>query len=310
MVVTTKKAYKFGIEIECTLYRESFDDGLKPLLRKLPIRIGSDPSVNSNSESYMGTELKTSNPLGFNEMFRVVSKLTKALDRYNAKVNRTCGFHVHVSNKRFHLPKYMRRIAHTWVAVEDVFMATQPDSRQNNSYSVRLLRQQIKGNLEDLPATKDRMIEKMTSRGVARDSRYYSLNFAALNRHGTIECRLHAGTLNANKIKHWMILLRAFFNYCLERYKVEEVKTLFKTSISDQKIERVFNLLELPDKTKQFYQEKIYKHLFSILADQQRSANKLDELRPMKKRVVKAYEKAGADLHNVRTQESQFMRVF
>jgi hypothetical protein len=40
-------------------------------------------------------------------------------------------------------------------------------------------------------------------------SRYLKLNLAAYRRHGTVEFRQHAGTTNATKIWHWVVLTQA-----------------------------------------------------------------------------------------------------
>jgi hypothetical protein len=47
-------------------------------------------------------------------------------------------------------------------------------------------------------------------------SRYYGVNLQSYTVHGSIEFRMHQGTLNPQKIKHWVIFLLKLVQKCKE----------------------------------------------------------------------------------------------
>lgn len=107
-----------------------------------------------------------------------------------ARVNRTCGFHVHIDARDLTQSR-AKRIWKLWRCVEDVFFGMVADSRQTSNYCRTV------SELSDLEWDVDR---------------YYSLNAQALGRHGTLEFRLHQGTIKANRIYNWTVLLWRFVN--------------------------------------------------------------------------------------------------
>ena len=303
------KAFKFGVEIECSLPRESVSTVVEAL-EDLGNNVGSDGSIHDLRVGYEGIELRTP-PLGYNATTRLISKTCKLLEDYNVNGNATCGLHVHCSNRKFLMAKYLKRIVHTWLAVEDVLTATQPQSRFNNNYCVRLLREFVRGTLDNLPHDKDLILRKIeTEHQIAHGSRYYALNLMALNAHKTLECRLHAYTANAQKINSWITVLRGLYNYAIEGYDPIVVDHLFKTPISMEKIEEVWTLFGIPDKVKAFYSHKITRNLFSLLASQQEGAYKRMGLVDAKTKAMNRYNTANQELENIRTQEREATRAF
>jgi hypothetical protein len=49
----------------------------------------------------------------------------------------------------------------------------------------------------------------MVANFIARDDRYYSLNGDAFTKYGTVENRMHGGTLDAAKVLSWLSLNRS-----------------------------------------------------------------------------------------------------
>lgn len=301
-MVKDPKAYKFGVEIECTL--PYINQGWMDEMRKLGCSWHDDGSINSYGSGYEGVEIVTP-PWGYNVMWRNLSKISKILDRYNVNGNSSCGLHVHISHRKFLITKYIKRLINVWLAVEDVLYATQPDSRFGNGYCRRLLRSYVQGTFDEMPANKDRLIGKI-------EGRYYSLNLQNLRNDGmgTLECRLHAYTTNHIKIRNWITLLRAIYAYALDDYDREEVRELFNMRISEEKINKVWEMIDLDPGVREFYNDRINKMLFERLALQQGKAMEYDEIKDKKNRIMRRFESVRNEVSQIENETHSITRAF
>ena len=248
----------------------------------------------------------TTNPLGYNQMKRTINKLGRYLTSIEATANKSCGLHIHASNKRFFQRKNLLRITQFWLAIEDVLFATQPVSRLQNHYCQRLLARMVSGKMYDkLPQMKEDIIDE------ARETdRYCAFNINALSKHGTLEVRLFAGTVNAQKINAYLELIRAIYNYCLTSYDPKIVQELFNESISQTKINKVWGLLGLSVKTKKLLNSRIEKNLFATLGLQQVSAVKYTKVQPKLLKAKAKYEKYMHDYNEVQDSTQGYLDAF
>ena len=295
-----QKAYRYGIEIECLVNTQTYadtSDALKALGVKysLPhnnakpwhnvVDVTSDSSISADGDND-GMEIRIG-AVSMRTLSRLMPKVQTILqDIGDAHVNRSCGLHCHVSNRRFLTKKYLKRVIHTWLAVEDVFMRTQPRSRQHNTYALRFLRAYFESNFDTLPSKKDQIISKLS-----RTGRYCTLNLSSLSVHSTIENRLHSASIESKKIVNWARLLTAFYNYCLERYDSVTVNQLLKQKADSAKVNALFDLLELETDLKKYYAERIARFNYPTLETEQTALNQLLALKPEVDKKRKAYER-------------------
>lgn len=121
------------------------------------------------------------------EVKEVVALVSKVLLAANAKVNKTCGLHVHIDMRnRDHVIAF-----HNLVSAQNILFAMNPFSRQSGSYCRR----------------QDTKVFKDAAGNGNRDMRYFGINAAAHAKHNTIEIRMHSGTVQASKINKWVDLL-------------------------------------------------------------------------------------------------------
>jgi hypothetical protein len=112
------------------------------------------------------------------------------------RINKTCGLHIHVGlpRREHQLPINVLRIYHHYEAVFDSLM---PMSRRSNSYA--------------RPTAFTDRIARAATLDALRSSygydRYRKVNLESIWRHGTLEFRQHAGTIEAEKIIHWATLV-------------------------------------------------------------------------------------------------------
>ncbi len=219
----------FGIEIECynfarqQLITAASANGLQVRSEGYNhedndhyYKIVSDSSISGvNSQEVVSPILNGNN--GLNSL----KTLCNALASIDAKVNRTCGLHVHIGAANMSDEHYCR-LVRNYQAIEkaiDSFMAH--SRRANNSqwcYSLQ--------NID--------FANCMTKRQIASAmhfNRYFKVNAVAYDRHQTIEFRQHQGTTDYEKISHWVKFLAAlveysFKNECPTCTTIEEIPFL------------------------------------------------------------------------------------
>lgn len=144
------------------------------------------------------------------EIHSVIEKLCKVLQEIGARVNYTCGLHVHLDMRR----RCERKAFKNLTLMQPLLYRMVPSSRMHGQYSAYT-------NYTDF----DDYMENA--------DRYVGINGTAYDRHSTIEVRIHSGTINAEKINRWIELLSAIaYGATLENEpsSLEEVARVFKLS--------------------------------------------------------------------------------
>jgi len=164
-------------------------------------KLGSDASIcGSNSCEVVSPILKNLDSL---------KKVCKVINEAGAKVNKSCGLHVHFGAKDLTIAQWVR-IIRNYAALESIIDSFMPESRRgsNNGYCKSI-------------ATPAQILAvsgaySMTDIYQAfRNDRYYKVNVTAFRRHNTIEFRQHSGTTDFNKIEAWINFLRGLIEYSI-----------------------------------------------------------------------------------------------
>lgn len=201
----------FGVEIECynferrSLIDASRSNGLQVRSEDYNhadnnyyYKIVSDASLDGeNSQEVVSPILQGNNGLSSLE------KICTALALINARVNRSCGLHVHIgaaSMSDAHYCRLVRNYQKLEMAI-DTFM---PESRRgNNSRWCH----SFSGIDFSRCTTKRSIYEAMNG------DRYYKVNAVAYSCHRTIEFRQHSGTTDYQKISNWVMFLAKLVEY-------------------------------------------------------------------------------------------------
>ena len=124
-----------------------------------------------------------------------VESVARALRSMRARVSASCGFHVHVG-ARSEDANFFRNLLRLYGRNEVWINSILPPSRHNNRYCqrVRLL------NITD-GMSKEEILRQFGGNFFDRN---YRLNIAAYARHGTVEFRQAAGTVDADKASYWI----------------------------------------------------------------------------------------------------------
>ena len=202
----------FGVEIEaynCTRQR---------LAREL-----SAAGISVQVEGYNHTDhadhwkLVTDSSLSGNDTFELVSpilhgepgleeleKVCWVLDFCDARVNESCGLHVHMDAAEFDLATWKNLIL-TYKRLEGVIDHFMPRSRRNNRY--------CKGLTAVTEATINRASNIGQLRSAFRNNRYHKVNLEAYARHRTVEFRQHGGSTNFTKMSAWIHFLAKMITF-------------------------------------------------------------------------------------------------
>ena len=160
------------------------------------------------------------------------STVARLLLSAGGKVDRTTGFHVHIGAAALSLD-HVAQWYLNWNLVHEAIGALVAPSRLNNSYCKVPTLQNI-----------DRNVERIRNGEISdtNGDRYQSFNLQSFQRHGTLEIRVHQGTLNGTKAVAWAKFIDAF-----KDYSATKLITLDELGINDRlnKCESLLNILML-----------------------------------------------------------------
>jgi hypothetical protein len=205
-------------EIEVSKAQYSSANDIDAACRKWKASIVRDGSLPAS-----GFEICTS-PASGDQWCNQIEEICDALSAQDAEVSASCGLHVHLDARDFTYWE-VRKLILLYAKIENALFAMVPSSRRSSSYCERCAEQYVgalrKGKIADTRKSIARgvYLGSLDERGRKEDrgtkylkkNKYADARYRALNLHswfyrGTVECRLHTGTVNADKIVPWGIL--------------------------------------------------------------------------------------------------------
>lgn len=172
-----------AVEIECGIPRDGEDD-LRDALIGAGLALEASPRDDGSVhvDGCVTVEIALRAPES--RIADCVSRVAAVLARLGARVNKSCGLHVHIDCRTRDWTTVHARLyrAQTWLR------AVVTDSRRAGG-SLEGRTRYCKANTSPHPNTSDR---------------YHAINACSYQRHRTIEVRLHHGTVDAFKINNWV----------------------------------------------------------------------------------------------------------
>jgi len=121
----------------------------------------------------------------------------------NAKINTSCGLHVHVDGCELNLNS-MKRLVAIYVENEPVIDSFLPPSRRGETNAfAKSVRKTDMTKIRNAHSA-DQIASAILPREFGHMRRYAKLNFISFATHGTVEFRHHSGTTDAEKINWWV----------------------------------------------------------------------------------------------------------
>lgn len=242
---------KFGMELELTVPSRSL------LERKLTERgitvvtpssthevvsgwkIVSDSSIRVRTRGYQGCELVSPPSTNFDEL-KIVCEVLKEID---AKVNSSCGLHIHhdISDLK---RRQIMRVYNFYNKYEEVINYSMPANRVDNRYCKPVSTIINKVNSCE---TKQQLLKEIAGQGSRlyySNCRYYTLNLRSFLYYGTIEFRQGFATIDFDTISSWILFTHKIIERALEiendiEYNVEslDINNKFSEMIKELKID-------------------------------------------------------------------------
>lgn len=176
----------------------------------------NDSSVTSSNHPY-GVEVVTS-PRRGDILDADIRTMCKALTDEGAYVSQNCGVHLHVDTSDYDYVHFSV-LSSLVKMIEPHVYAWLPSSRRNSRWSQPV--SQSLGHLSHVYGRND-FIDTWYDSGAYYDEKYHEKRYHGLNLHchfyakqGT-EIRYHSGTLNPDKIKHWVVFWTQVFDTAYE----------------------------------------------------------------------------------------------
>lgn len=161
-------------------------------------KIVRDGSVTSRNTG-QGSGLEMVSPiLSGTEGLRKLETVLTIMARVGAKVNSTCGLHVHIDQAGL-TGKERRNYFLAYVQNQRVFDRLVSPSRRGfrNTYTRAY-------DAQEVPQYAEWVEEGQTD--FYSNARYHNINVTSYGKYGTFEVRHHQGTLNARKVINWVKL--------------------------------------------------------------------------------------------------------
>lgn len=164
-----------------------------------------------------GEECEFVTPKCTYEDIETVQECIRALRKAGAKVNDSCGIHIHVDGAN-HTAKSLKNLVFTFRAKEDlIFKAVAPD-RKNNHFC-KPIGDDLVDNIKKLKKVDDQSLKNAwygtyddgwrSESSHYHGSRYHGLNLHSLWYRGTVEFRLFKSTLHAGEVRAYINLVLA-----------------------------------------------------------------------------------------------------
>lgn len=222
-VPTSPTENYLGIEVEC-LIRNDSKKFFKELLCKQRlhknVQVTSDSSIRKDADGYEGIELRIL--VTERELQSVMARLSKCFKhrKVDAYVNKSCGLHVHLDMRNRDHRLMFKRLLN----VQKLLRESQSTSRLVSTYCKEVTE-------TDFESAKD------------RGERYSVINTVSFDRHGTLEVRVHDGTVNTKDITNWCMFLTGVLNTNITS-KITNVDMLRGTDIASNALDYVQNRIE------------------------------------------------------------------
>lgn len=170
-------------------------------------KIITDRSIkNSQGRNDLSCMEIVSPPLYGLDGLEEVRKVADELKAMGAKVNKSCGFHVHHDVRHYGLQEF-KNLYILYTKCEPAMDSLVPLSRRGNKqyYCQSLRRRNVFDWINNVNSIRD--ISYKLNR-----NRYLKLNILSYFKYGTIEFRQHSGTIESDKIINWIVFTQAIVN--------------------------------------------------------------------------------------------------
>lgn len=234
----------FGVEVE---FYNTSENILKNNLRRVGIRNkfeGYNHSIRNHWKFTSYSSIIGDNSyemvspvLSGNGGLKELKDACKALRLSKAKINKSCGVHVHLDVNDYTVDN-MKTLLKNWYLLEKQLDKIMPVSRRGNN------NRYCKG-FSVVYSSKASFFSSIDSCNTINEmarffnDRYFKLNLQSYLRYGTVEFRHHSGTTKYTKIKNWLLICSRLVEFSKENYVlVNDINLLLDENLKEYVEER------------------------------------------------------------------------
>ena len=148
--------------------------------------------------------------------FGLVRNVCNALAGAGARINKTCGFHVHIGAEQMTDFQYISVFVN-YMYLQPIIDKFMPLSRVDSQWA---------RNMSRHAAALESCTTKAAVYPALNFSRYWAVNPHAYSRHKTVEFRQHNGTVEYEKIYNWLMFLLQLCEFSKENRYTRETRPL------------------------------------------------------------------------------------
>ena len=196
-------------------------------------KVVSDTSIRcrngNNRSASRNYAVEFVSPICQYEDIETVQELVRKLRAGGAKVNGSCGIHVHVDASS-HTPQTLRNIVNIMASKEDLLYKTLQVQVSREQYCQKADTRFLEELNHKRPKTMEE-VERMWYNGYGGryihydNSRYHAINLNSVFSKGTIEFRMFNSTLHAGEVKAYIQLCLAISHQALVQRGASRIKT-------------------------------------------------------------------------------------
>lgn len=196
-------------------------------------KLVSDASIRcrnrSNRSASRDYSVEFVSPICQYEDIETIQELVRKLRAGGARVNDSCGIHVHVDASS-HTPQTLRNIVNIMASKEDLLYKTLQVQVNREQYCQKADTRFLDELNHKRPRTMDEVEEIWYNGRGGRynhydNSRYHALNLHSVFSKGTIEFRMFNSTLHAGEVKSYIQLCLAISHQALVQRGASRIKT-------------------------------------------------------------------------------------
>jgi len=220
----------FGLELET-----SRSENYKTIMKDSDWGYQPDGSIS-------GMEF-VSPPMQGNNGYRSIQRFTRLAREHDFRVNRACGFHLHIDVSELS-EELLNNMSLAYQLTYPAWKSLVSRNRHTNRYCYYR------------PMTKDNL-KSYYFMDSGRDKFFWS-SMSNIHHYGTVEIRLHQGTLNFSKIINWVRAHLRFVDWTISK-STSEISDLFINHWLTDNTDALFNTLcEIfnNDKIKDYFTER------------------------------------------------------
>lgn len=221
---------RFGVELECLVPTRICGEGDNMRAQRFLARALEEAGISSQPENYnhetrsywkvttdgsvhgdgcYGAEVVTPILSGFEHLRTAM----RAIAGSGARINKSCGVHVHFDARDLSLAQWKRLFILYALIEPAIDKIVPPSRRKNRNQYCQSLRSAFAGGLAEFTTAANNAgsLDRLSA-DCLRGDRYWKLNPRAWWSHGTVEFRQFGASLNFGKVRRWVILLDAIMS--------------------------------------------------------------------------------------------------